>query len=492
MLSFRSIFIICLSIFAYTLSFSLRLPLRIGFNHNSNVSPQFKIAHGSSFKKNAPLALNSRNNYKNSDETRITTVDKIRALRVRELKSELNSLGITTDDVFEKEELVKRLLQARFTSPNEDERELGQEKFSRGGDKFSLDNNTNRPLEISIPLGYHSLSNNYVTARNREDVFLRPSPGKFISIDLYLTGKELDEAKGYTEADFKHLTLLVDTACSGIVLRPSVASKLALPSYNGGSASMTSAGGTTITHGSIYMLEHMALSTITLEGDITRRKIHGLKGLCLPSVVQEIGPLPQSLDGIIGLSFLERFARVEFDFSLGVLNLVPTTISPPTYSLNQPMKVVATSKLKKTQLGIYLTHCVIDGREVNLVLDTGAGSTILNWNGLKQMKLDKDHPLVARITESFGAMGADNFALPLTHRFAAKTRFNLEPDGFHLGMELGNDVLNVDIGDLPILNQLQGEGAGGILGSDFLMRSDILRIDGLDKNLPSLFILMKT
>mmetsp|Transcript_20936 Transcript_20936/g.31562 ORF Transcript_20936/g.31562 Transcript_20936/m.31562 type:complete len:127 (+) Transcript_20936:77-457(+) len=49
---------------------------------------------------------------------RATELDDIRAMRVKEIQQELKTLRVSTADVFEKEELVKRLYDARNNNNN--------------------------------------------------------------------------------------------------------------------------------------------------------------------------------------------------------------------------------------------------------------------------------------------------------------------------------------------------------------------------------------
>ena len=80
-------------------------------------------------------------------------------------------------------------------------------------------------------------------------------------------------------------------------------------------------------------------------------------------------------------------------------------------------------------------------------------------------------------------MGADNNAMALTHRFVAQRWFQLcavtgSPIGLsNEGLDLKEmGPVNIDIGDLPVLEQLKGEHVNEILGNDLLMRCDLLRL----------------
>ena len=132
---------------------------------------------------------------------------------------------------------------------------------------------------------------------------------------------------------------------------------------------------------------------------------------------------------------------------------------------------------------------VFDGGTPVAVQEIGALASYLNWAGITEdMNLSNDHPLVRRNAESMGAMGADDTALELTHRFVCQRRLKLEGGGdpFFTGLDLTESdgivggergSVNVDIGDLPVLEGLKGERVNGILGADLLTRCDVLRID---------------
>eukprot|EP00549_Striatella_unipunctata_P025308 CAMPEP_0118716476 /NCGR_PEP_ID=MMETSP0800-20121206/27518_1 /TAXON_ID=210618 ORGANISM="Striatella unipunctata, Strain CCMP2910" /NCGR_SAMPLE_ID=MMETSP0800 /ASSEMBLY_ACC=CAM_ASM_000638 /LENGTH=92 /DNA_ID=CAMNT_0006622893 /DNA_START=137 /DNA_END=415 /DNA_ORIENTATION=+ len=76
-------------------------------------------------------------------------------------------------------------------------------------------------------------------------------------------------------------------------------------------------------------------------------------------------------------------------------------------------------------------------------------------------------------------MGADNVALELTHRFELKEKFNILSSGSssseYEGVFIGDEVANIDIGDIPAVEALRGENVGGILGTDLLLRADLIR-----------------
>ena len=226
---------------------------------------------------------------------------------------------------------------------------------------------------------YSMDSGRSVAAANSNDVFLRPSPGKFACIQVDLGNQRL-------------CSLLVDTACTAVVLRPSVVAKYSLPTYGAG-ATMTAAGGSNMA-GSLTQLERF-----TLKG-VKSTQTFGP----LPSAVQDIGALPMALDGIIGLSFLSQFACVDFDFENGNLILHKSVRDPPM-GMNQ--KVIGKADLILTSMRVWAANINIDGKgPVKMLVDTGAASTIMNWKGVADMGLSRSSDEVERNMNSIGAMGA--------------------------------------------------------------------------------------
>ena len=190
-----------------------------------------------------------------------TILNDIRSMRVRDIKSELSSLGISTKDLFEKEDLVKRLLDARMNGSS---------------NSMSCDEN-----KLEVPLNLYSLdSAQSVNAVNNDNIFLRPSPGKFGAIKIHHPESQKD------------LLMLVDTACSGTVLSPSAVSRLGLKLYDT-PVTMTAAGGTNLGGTKLSQIDNFMISGRKFDRP-------------MPIAVQDIGGLPNALDGILGLSFLSQ------------------------------------------------------------------------------------------------------------------------------------------------------------------------------------------
>jgi hypothetical protein len=170
------------------------------------------------------------------------------------------------------------------------------------------------------------------------------------------------------------------------------------------------------------------------------------------------------------------------------------TAPSPSVQRSEKVSVVADGALEMTKLGIYTIETILDGRgPVKLLIDTGAASTFLNWKGVADLGLTSSSPQIQPIRDEIGAMGADNTALRLTHRYTLKRRWNIggknsdkgeyAPGIGVRGTEFSSGI-NIDIGDLPVLDALKSDGAGGILGADLLMMCDVVRFVGLNGRRP--------
>jgi len=459
----------------------------------------------------------------------------LRSMRVKELKSELQLLKISTHDVFEKEELVQRLYNAKTTQTdvyngdtNNEQGGVGVNRNTSSSSREPAANNdasdpTFSSWTIAAPLHYYELeSAKSVAAQNSPEVYLRPSPGKYAAIRWQFQSKS--NANNQIT-----LNLLVDTACSGIVLSPKAISRAnnnnnnnnnnnagsqpLLQTINSATATMMSAGGA---RGGYNVAKWEEYSTRVNVGGVDLSTV-GLRDMPKVAAVQDIGALPGMLDGILGLSFLNQFACADFDFANKQLRLHKSDLDPPfpdnlldnngngnTNNGENPA-IIAKGPLALTRLGIYTVQTTLDGRgPVRLLVDTGAASTFLNWKGVSDMGLSKtSSPQIERNRDAIGAMGADNMALELTHRYVLKRRWNLVGNGsasgssgsYLPGMSLrGTEFsagINVDIGDLPVLEALRGEGVGGILGADLLMMCDLVRLRGMNGRSPTMILMKK-
>jgi hypothetical protein len=356
-------------------------------------------------------------------------------MKIRDIKEELKIRNISTSDVFEKEELVQRLFQAR--------------KQEATVPRTSVDTNV-----LTSTLYYTFLQSQRIITADKNDVLtITPSDAAFATVQI-----DLFSNNNTSKNQSAKLNLLLDTACSGLVLRPTVIDKYHLPKYVSPASTMTGAAGTTSMAG-ISQLQRFSFAGQTFGP--------------LPVAIQEIGLLPPSLDGILGLSFLSQFASVDLNLRDGTVSLFRTYPSPP-----KAAKKLATSEMfRMGSLGIFSTRVYLDGRgPVEMLVDTGASNSLLNWKGIQDLGLTRSDltPL-----SRFGAMGSDNVAIELTHRLFVQhvqlgegdtTPRTTAMPGVSLLKRLG-----LDVGRIPILENPQCPRVGGILGMDILMQCGIVR-----------------
>lgn len=360
-------------------------------------------------------------------------LEEIRKMRVKEIKAELSALRISSADAFEKEELVKRLYDAKKDTP----------KTANAVSDTPVDT-------VRSTLYFTSMdSNRIISAENGAKISIEPSGQPYATVQIAVANP--------SGVDFR-LSLLLDTACSGFVLRPSVVKRYNLPSYST-PVTMTGAGGSAGTTGLTQ------INRFTF-GDMSYGP--------LPAAVQDIGALPSTLDGIIGLSFLSQFACVEMDFGRGAVTLYKKERKPP---IPEGLYVVAEAEMTMTNLGIWIVDVTLDGRgPVKMLVDSGAASTFLNWKGVSNLSLSRDSPLIEKLSSPMGAMGSDNIAMALTHRLTVRQNLNLGVRSSHNGLAISDDGIKIDVGNIAVLDAMSSNNVGGILGIDVLMRCAVVRM----------------
>jgi len=404
-------------------------------------------------------------------------LDEIKAMRVKQLKEELVKIGVSTQDAFEKEELVQRLYQAKsakgatvasppgpqnngFGSSPQQPPPQQQPQNVAAAAPAAWSQQTPPPPPppsknqiIIAPLYLTSLeTGTRVAAVNGHDITVEAKDHPYPSIKIQVT-----PAPGKPECT---LNLLLDTACSGIVLRPSVVKQYKLPELST-PVTMTGAGGVASNTG-LTQLDKCRLEQSTFGP--------------LPAAVQEIGALPSTLDGIIGLSFLNQFAGAELDFRRGKLFLFPRGQLP---ELPSELEIVAEGDMELlSKLGIYVVDTYLGGRgPVKMLVDTGASDSFMNWKGVEEgLGIGRDSKFLASLPSPMGAVGSDAIAMELTHRINISSNLNfgqrLKP-----GLSLADQRrLSVDIGNIAILDSLRDDGVGGILGIDAFMKCDSVRM----------------
>jgi predicted aspartyl protease len=349
-------------------------------------------------------------------------IDEIRAMSVKEIKDELTERRISTADVFEKEELVKRLYEARLITAIPPMR---SQNFIQGDLLF-----TSMESGRTIP------------AFNLE------------SIRIEGVGKPYPTIQIRVEDRFD-LTLLLDTACSGFVLRPSIIPKYNLKSY-GTSATMTGAAG------NVAQTGLSQISWFTFGGE---------KFETMLAAVQDIGALPIALDGIIGLSFLQQFACVELLVHQGKVRLYRFERRP---AIPSSLSVVAEGPMFRTRLGIFTVDVWLDDRgPIRMLVDTGATSSFLSWQGVAGLGLPRS--AVVPLSNRVGALGSDNVAMRLTHTLPVEKSLTFGRSANSVCIIPVN--LSFDIGDIAILEtQLKPDNVVGILGMDLFLQCSVIRM----------------
>lgn len=408
-------------------------------------------------------------------------IEEIKSMPVQDIVAELMELNISFDDIFEQDLLVQRLYKGR----KEEQKKIAEEAEKQSKRVSTKD-------VIRTPLYFTNLDTNLkVPAVNIAGggitVNQAVQPYATIQIDVF----EDNEDKFV-------LNLLLDTACSGFVLRPSVTNKYPfLPSLST-PVTMTGAGGSTGTTG-LTQLSRFCLTNNNNNNCNDDNDIHDTFFGPLPAAVQEIGALPANLDGIIGLSFLSQFDGIEFDFRDGYLSLykkgTTTTTSFDDTAASNDLKIVAEGKMSMLRkLGVPYIDVYLDGKgPVKMIVDTGAANTLMNWNGVRQLGLSRTSQEVTTTDSPMGAIGSDNIAMALTHRINVSSCLgigdNSSDETSGLQIEKTEQPFIVDIGNIPILDSLEGENIGGILGIDAFMRCSVARmkLQGYDNLIIQLF-----
>ncbi|KAG7371873.1 aspartyl protease [Nitzschia inconspicua] len=380
--------------------------------------------------------------------------DEIRSMRVREIKIELERLKIPTVDIFDKEELVRRLVEARRTKHPKPSSDLqdNERNSSRSTQKV-----TDEGVIVS-PLYFTTVD----AGRSSAGVEIQSSDKPFATILIHAW------SKNNNDQSFQ-LHLLLDTACSGLVLRPSVVKQHNLPKLST-PVTMTGAGGTVGATG-LTEIEKFTIQTLS---DTEKSRMFGP----ISAAVQDIGGLPSSLDGIIGLSFLNRFSCVEMDFSSGTVTFFSGENTNSRTSEHDLLGRATMGYIPT--LGLYSVEVYLgDKGPVRMLVDSGASSTFLNWKGVADLGLSRDDKLLQRQRRAFGAIGSDNVAMELTHRVTVGSTLKIGSSGrkSEPGISLAENSRNlrIEVGDIAILEQLKSENVGGILGVDAFMRCSKVR-----------------
>ena len=387
-------------------------------------------------------------------------LETLRSMRVKELKAELEERKISTADAFEKDELVKRLYDARLSSPSPPK---STTKTSNTSTTVASKQNTD-PNVIRGALSSDSSATvgSIGGTLNSESVVINDA-----DIGLYpIMTIQIPNNGGSS------LRLLLDTACSGVVLTPSAVQRNNLRPISA-PVSTTGGGGQTDSSGYATMIERFSFG-------YNEKEVLGP----LVAVVQDTGMLENlGFDGIIGLGLLNKYACTEIDLDRSEVAFYKTDYRPPFDESD--LEVVAEGEMSPTRLGIWTVDTIFNvgggkqGKPIKMLVDTGATTTILSWKGLQDgLGLSRRSPEV-QSQDSMGGMGLGNQAMSYTHKIEVdspivfgRQRGQSTYDGLSL-----DQTASIDIGDVPIIDmQLAADNVAGILGMNILSQASMIRM----------------
>ncbi len=142
--------------------------------------------------------------------------------------------------------------------------------------------------------------------------------GRFAAIKVRLKDKETSSPFSSDDGTIVEWMLLVDTVGSGLVL--SLDAIRRANNDRPGTVRVTNNAGT------MTMVGSSSLGTTSVASWDKARARMTVGGADIGdgnnvAACQDVGALPTGLDGIIGLSFLRRYVRVDFDYANGELRL---------------------------------------------------------------------------------------------------------------------------------------------------------------------------
>ena len=388
------------------------------------------------------------------------SLEDLRSKPVKELKKALQDRRIPSNDLLEKEELVQRLYQALQNNPPPLETDP------------TKDSSTS--VVIVAPIKLTALRDNVRVENLGDNGVFEPTDQPFATIELILQNPSSSSSNN------QRLNLMVDTACSGVVLHSRAVQRLNLPQMSTPVTSMGASGSAEATG-----LTEIPPFTIVDDDDDDDTKVFSK----LPAAIQNVDTLPSFIDGILGLSFLGQFHALEFDYTTNQLVLFETAQAAQK-SLDEneesSQQIVARGPLHMLgSLGVYAVDVTLGGRgPVKMIVDTGGSNTFLSWKGVSDLGLSRSSPALARIPNPMGAMGTTAQVFALTHRIhvssqlqLGRTTSNNSNDRSTEGLSLAGDKrLPIDIGDIPILQMMASQGVGGILGLDVFSRCKAIRL----------------
>ena len=403
-----------------------------------------------------------------SEEEQQELLAAIRSMRVKELKVELEERKISTADAFEKEELVQRLYNARLTSPKPSTTSASATTKTSSTTSTRRSNNANNNDVLRGELSFVSMGSSGSISGTYQSESVELSAVEQSYPTMTITVED-----GNNKFPLK---LLVDTACSGLVLTPSAVRKHNLQPNSATQVTLTGASG----------MGAGGLQTTRIDKFSFGYDNPPTLGPLL-AVVQDTGSLgPMGLDGIIGLSFLGQYACTEINMETSEISLYKTDYRPDFDE--EDLEIVAEGELSPTRLGIWTVDMSLDlgtneknvaAKPIKMLVDTGSTSTILSWKGLQDgLGLSKSSPEVLA-QNNMGALGSDNMAVSLTHKIEVERPiiFGRQRGASpHSGLAMDEKTI-VDIGEVAVVDQqLAADNVGGILGMNVLSKAHMMRM----------------
>ncbi|GKY92118.1 hypothetical protein MPSEU_000183200 [Mayamaea pseudoterrestris] len=397
--------------------------------------------------------------------------EQVRSMSVKVLKMELSKLKVSSADVFEKEELVARYMQAlQEQNDNGTIDEATAASFSNAASTETTDSDDSNIIKAPIHMIYLDVGSR-VAASNMQGGVTILSDTAYATLQLTINQE--------------NVTLLLDTAATGLLFRPSAIQKCKLGVFQK-PVTVMAAGSAAGDQLKKQMTDVAELTDFRLGGHHFRDKMY-------PIVIQDLDVITDTrIDGIIGLSFLQDFAAVDLDF--GNKQLIMYKDKVPKIMPSQTLLTEAKMTRLSSQAGgiLYAPVWFGDRGPVNMLVDSGSSSTILSFKGLDDLGLDASNDkFVQRVPNPTGSLGLDKVVVDMTHRIRVGSTFRLSNDESQPGVSLAGDDrrLTVDIGNLPLFGALASYGVGGILGVDALMRSSICRLSFKGNSQPTITIL---
>jgi len=363
-------------------------------------------------------------------------VDEVSALRASLIKSELKELGIDCSDLFEKNELVERLVLSRMERASA--KEKGERKAGAVEALRKFGGGVNVPLK---------------RLRAREGTL-----GSHVRVDekdYYAIELSFPNFEG-VRADF-----VVDSAASNSILAPAFSARVKAPPTG---VTATASAGTASGGG----LKQVSLGRVQLGGQ------GDMECGTLEPIVMEL-PVQEDVGGLVGLDFLRRF-HLFLDFQeCSAVFLPPASITSSNEGariLGEDLGLVPVPLFYlPPPAGLYfckvrLSTGSAESATLTAVVDLGSTFTIVNTQAIQSMGISEGDPRL-RMTDQVisGAAVPGQAYTPIR---VSETTATVK-----IGGMAGKGVVNMGehricVADLPAFAMLGIGGPAMIVGLDVL------------------------